>query len=173
MKYFGETSRAIKLVFKNRRYLVFSFFFASISFSFLYYFLVAKVADKSIWISVMMSGEGFVTFSIVSSLLISILSGILFSMILFKFNNFRSFEGKGFFGFIGSGIGAFGIGCPTCGAFLFGLIGMPLALTYLPFRGLELQVLSVLILLVSVYFTGKSINGVCKIKIDKKVDISE
>ena len=48
--------------------------------------------------------------------------------------------------------------------FLFGFIGMPLALMYLPFRGLELQVLGVLILIISIYFTGKSINGSCKVK---------
>jgi hypothetical protein len=163
MKYFEETSKAIKLVFSRKKCLWVSLIFGIVSFGFLYYFLVSSVADNDIWISVMMSGAGFVTFSIISSLLIAGLSGILISMVLFKFDNFKKIEGKGFFGFLGSGIGAFGVGCPTCGAFLFSLIGLPLALTYLPFRGLELQALSVVILLVSVYFTGKSINGVCKI----------
>jgi hypothetical protein len=133
-------------------------------FGFLYYFLVANVADNDIWISVMMSGEGFITFSIVTILITSALSGILFSMIFFKFSSYHKMEGRGLFGFIGSGIAAFGVGCPTCGAFIFGLIGMPLALMYLPFRGLELQFLGIFILLASVYFTSKSIKGICKIK---------
>jgi len=132
-------------------------------FGFLYYFLVAKVADKSIWVSVMMIGAGFVTFSLVAILITSLLSGVLFSMLFFKFSTYSQIGGRGLFGFVGSGVAAFGVGCPTCGAFLFGLIGMPLALMYLPFRGLELQVLGIFVLTVSIYLTGKSIEGVCKI----------
>lgn len=158
-----RTSKVMKLALDGRKYKLIAGIFAFVVFSFLYYFLVAKVADNDIWISVMMSGEGFITFSIVSILITSVLSGILFSMTLFKFNLYKQFGGKGLFGFVGSGVAAFGVGCPTCGAFLFGLIGMPLALMYLPFRGLELQVLGILILFISIYFTGKSINGVCKI----------
>lgn len=160
-----NTLEAIKLALEERNYKIIAVVFGVIAFSFLYYFLVAKVADKSIWISVMMSGAGFITFSIVISILTAALSGILFSMILFKFNSYKNLENKGIFGFLGSGIAAFGVGCPTCGAFLFGLVGMPLALLYLPFRGLELQVLGLLILMFSVYLTGKSIRGLCKITV--------
>ena len=158
-----KTSKAIKLVYQKTKYRWISLIFGIVTFGLLYYLLVMKVANYDIWISVMMSGEVFVTFSIVSILLMSSLSAILFSMILFKFDNFKKLEGKGFFGFLGAGVGAFGVGCPTCGAFLFGLIGMPLALTYLPFKGLELQAVSIIVLLFSIYFTGKSINGVCNI----------
>jgi len=167
MKIKEETSvvtRTIKVVFKNKNYTWLALAFGTVIFSFLYYFLVAKVADNDIWISVMMSGEGFVTFSIVSSLITAVLSGILLSLLVFKFRSFNKLEGKGFFGFLGSGVAAFGVGCPTCGAFLFGLIGMPLALMYLPFRGLELQVLGIVVLIFSIYFTSKSIMGVCTIK---------
>jgi hypothetical protein len=163
-KEYKNTVESIKFVLSTGKYKLISFVFGLIAFGFLYYFLVAKVADNNLWISVMMSGPTFVTFSIVSALITSALSGILFSMSLFKFNLYRQVEGKGLFGFIGSGIAAFGVGCPTCGAFLFGLIGMPLALMYLPFRGLELQVFGIFVLLISIYFTGKSLKGVCKIK---------
>ena len=166
---FFETLELIKLVFNSRKYIWISLIFGILSFGILYYLLVVKVANQDIWISVMMSGALFVTLSIVSITLMSFLSAILFSMILFHFNNFRKGSEKGFFGFIGSGIAAFGVGCPTCGAFLFGLIGMPLALTYLPWRGIELQLFGILILILSIYLTGKSIRGVCKIK---KTEIS-
>ncbi|PJC45346.1 hypothetical protein CO037_02005 [Candidatus Pacearchaeota archaeon CG_4_9_14_0_2_um_filter_30_8] len=161
---FFETLELIKLVFNSRKYIWISLIFGILSFGILYYLLVVKVANQDIWISVMMSGALFVTLSIVSITLMSFLSAILFSMILFHFNNFRKGSEKGFFGFIGSGIAAFGVGCPTCGAFLFGLIGMPLALTYLPWRGVELQLVGILILILSIYLTGKSIKGICKIK---------
>jgi|SRR3989344_5264969 len=161
-----EASNGVTIVLSKIRYKFISLIFGLFLFIILYYFLVAKVAYNSIWISVMMSGPLFVTINIVAILITSALSGILFSMLLFKFSLHLQSMGSGFFGFIGSGVGAFGVGCPTCGAVLFGLIGMPLALMSLPFNGLELQVLGILILLISIYFMGKSINGVCKLGVN-------
>lgn len=160
---YSSTIESIKISLKETKYKFIAIIFGISAFAILYYFLVAKVANNSLWISVMMSGSGFITFSVVTILITSVLSGILFSMTLFKFNMYKSIEGKGIFGFIGSGIAAFGVGCPTCGAFLFGLIGLPLALTYLPFRGLELQIVGIIVLMLSIYFVGKSINGSCRI----------
>ena len=151
-KEFEITLKSIKTVLQSWKYKLISSVFGLIVFGFLYYLLVAKVANNEIWISVMMSGPAFVTFSIVTIFITSILSGILVSMIFFKFSLYNQIEGKGALGFIGSGIAAFGVGCPTCGAFLFGLIGMPLALMYFPFKGLELQVLGILVLFLSIYF---------------------
>lgn len=161
---FLNTLEMIKLVLSKRKYLATSIVTGVVVFGFLYYLLVAKVADNSIWIAVMMSGPGYVTEVVVSSILISAGFGIYLSMIAYKYLSFSSISGKGFFGFIGSGIGAFGVGCPTCGAFLFGLIGAPLALTYLPFRGIELRILGILILFLSIYFVSKSMKGKCEIK---------
>jgi len=158
---FNKTMNSIGIVLGSWKYKIISLVLGLLFFGILYYFLVVSVANNDIWISVMMSGPAFITWSIANILVISVLSGILFSMLIFKFSLYRKIEGKGVLGFIGSGIGAFGVGCPTCGAFLFGFIGMPLALMYFPFRGLELQSLGVLVLFVSIYFTGKSINGSC------------
>jgi|SRR3989344_2615913 len=159
-----EVSNSINLVLNKRKYKFISLIFGLSLFVILYYFLVAKVAYNSIWISVMMSGPLFITLSIITILITSTISGILFSMLLFKFSLYNQIIGNGLFGFIGSGISAFGVGCPTCGAVLFGLIGMPLALMSLPFGGIELQVFGILILIASIYFIGKSINGVCKLE---------
>jgi len=163
-KEFENTKEIIKRVFESWKYKTICLTSTLIIFGVLYYFFVAKVADNDIWISVMMSGETFVTFSIINIFITSTLSGVLISMIVFKINSFHQLEGKGMIGLIGGGIAAFGVGCPTCGAFLFGLIGLPLALMYFPFRGLELQVFGILILILSIYFTVKSIRGVCEIK---------
>ena len=170
---FNETIEILKLVLSEKKYKLISLISGLIFFGFLYYFLVSEVAGNSIWISVMMSGPEFITFSVTTILITSILSGILLSMLFFKFSVCHSISGKGIFGFVGSGIGAFGVGCPTCGAFLFGLIGLPLALIYLPFKGLELQVLGILVLIVSIYLTGKSIRNVCKTKTPKKISFQK
>ena len=64
----------------------------------------------------------------------------------------------------GSVVGAFGVGCPTCRAFLFGIIGAPLAFMSFPLRGLELQILGILLLTTSIYFVAKTISSSCEIK---------
>ena len=163
-KEFESVFESISFALHKGRYKLIALVFGLASFGFLYYFLVAKVADFSIWISVMMSGTLFITVSFINIVILSALSGILFAMLVLRFQEYRKIEKKGLFGFVFSGIGAFGVGCPTCGAFLFGLIGLPLALTHLPFRGIELQFLGMLLLILSLYFTSKSIRGTCKIR---------
>lgn len=161
---FSETLEVIRDVLSNKKYLALTLVVSFLAFIALYYLMVVQVADKSILISVMMSGPGYVTESIISILLISAGFGIYSSMLTYKYLLFNSIYGKGLFGFLGSGIGAFGVGCPTCGAFLFGLIGAPLALTYLPFKGIELRIASIFIIALSIHFTSKSIKrNVCNI----------
>lgn len=158
-----ETVETVKMVLSRKKYLYTSIITGLVVFATLHYFLVANVADNDIWISVMMSGVGYVTWGVVSSLIISALFGIYLSLVIFKISMVRAMGGGGFLGIFGGVVGSFGVGCPTCGAFVLGLIGAPLALMYLPFRGLELQVLSVFVLFLSIYFVGKSINANCKI----------
>jgi hypothetical protein len=121
-----STLESIGFALRSWKYKLVALAFGLISFGFLYYFLVAKVADNSIWISIMMSGTLFITLVFVNIVALSLLSGILFAMLIFKFQTYRKIEKKGLFGFVFSGIGVFGVGCPTRGAFLFGLIGMPI-----------------------------------------------
>lgn len=47
---------------------------------------------------------------------------------------------------LGVVIGGFGVGCPSCGAFLLSLVGVTAGLSALPFGGLELWVFSSLIM---------------------------
>lgn len=44
--------------------------------------------------------------------------------------------------FFGALVGAFGVGCPACGAFLLSLVGVTAGLAVLPFGGLELWVIA-------------------------------
>lgn len=163
---FSESNKTVKMVLSNRNYLVLSIVVGILLFGGLYYLLVASVADNDIWIAVMMSGAGYVTFTIASIIAISALFGIYVSLVVFKINMVRAVAGGSLFGVVGGAVGALGVGCPTCGALLFSLVGAPLALTFFPFRGLELRVLGILLLMLSIYFVGKSIRGECKIKIN-------
>ncbi|MCR4284817.1 MAG: hypothetical protein NUV97_02100 [archaeon] len=110
----------------------------------------------------MMSGTNYTFFNLVMLAIISLLFGIYIALVYFKIKLSMSVAKTGILGTIGIIIGAFAAGCPTCGAFLFSLIGMPLALMYLPFRGAELTILSIIILLLSVYLISRSLIT-CKI----------
>ncbi|MDP2672547.1 MAG: hypothetical protein Q8O84_01925 [Nanoarchaeota archaeon] len=160
--------KIVKNILSIRKYKLIVILTGIVLFVVLYYFFVSAVANNNLKNSIIMDGNLYVGISLLGAFITSALSGIVLAMLFFKFNFYRNFSKRGIFGFIGSGISAFGFGCPTCGAFLFGLIGMPLALMYLPFRGIELQVLGIFILILSIYFTGKSINSSCNINIKKR-----
>lgn len=161
---FEKTKSTIENVFSNKKYLLISIVSGIALFSILYYFIVAKIADNSLRIAIMMSGAGYITWSVTLIFLTSLFFGIYLSLLVFKVSSSIAIGGKSVVGAIGAGIAGFGVGCPTCGAVLFTLIGAPLALMYLPFKGVELQVLGVAFLLVSIYFVSNSISGVCKVK---------
>ncbi|MEK6844840.1 MAG: hypothetical protein AABX44_01140 [Nanoarchaeota archaeon] len=163
----NEINKSWKTIFKilsRKKYFLIALGTAIIIFSLLYYFMVATVAKNSLKTALMMSGVNYIYATFLLILILSLLFGIYFSMVIFKFSLSMSMGKQGFAGIIGSLVGAFGVGCPTCGAFLFASIGAPLALMYLPFKGIELQILGVIILLLSIYLIGKSIYSNCDIK---------
>lgn len=162
MKNFFDT---LKTVFENKKYLYTSLVVAIVSFGVFYKLTLFSIANNSLKIYIMMSGYNYTYFTLLSFAIISLLFGIYFSLILYKFNLTKKQRKTGiiggFFGFIGFIIGSFAAGCPTCGAFLLGLFGAPLALMYLPYDGMELRILSILILGTSIYFMTKSLSK-CK-----------
>jgi|SRR3989344_5137529 len=162
-KQINESLRNIKNVLSYRKYFFIAVTVMILLFIILYYFMVSTIADNSLKIALDMSGQDYIYFTIFSIFLISILFGIYASLVLFKFSLALSVGKQGIAGSLGGLIGAFGVGCPTCGAFLFGLIGAPLALMLLPYRGLELQVVGILLLILSVFFVGKGLTGKCEI----------
>ncbi len=84
--------------------------------------------------------------SYISLIIISILLGILFSLIGYKINLGNGFGGKttGFFGSIGIFLAAFAPGCVACGIGLASILGIGVgALSFLPYKGLELSIASI------------------------------
>ena len=91
----------------------------------------------------------------------SLLAGINVALLAFKLKKLRSANCKE------SGLGAGGTiasilasGCSSCGISILSLIGIAGALTFLPFRGLEIGAGGIIILLFSIYWTSKSICAV-------------
>ena len=102
----------------------------------------------------------------ISIILVSILLGILFSLIAYKTKMIKSVSGKtGFFVTSGIFLGVLAPGCAACGVGILSLFGISAAtLAFLPYDGLELSAIAAVILLVLVFKITKDINKgiVCK-----------
>lgn len=175
-----------KKVFGNFKYLS-----IVLAVAFLFYAFNVFVSNPSA-ISSFYSGQGFfeatyflwtlmVGFggtiklhSYISILLISLLLGILFSLIVYKINLVGTPKIKnkkaGFFAITGTFLGVFAPGCAACGVGLASLLGISTAaLTFLPFDGLELSIAAIGLISFSIVRLTKNFSecDVCKISIDK------
>lgn len=161
----------IVAVLKRKKYLVFALAVAAIIFIASYALTVWNISGKSIVAYASMSGWPFTLFSLFLSLVISVLAGIYFSLFLVRRQLIKDKELKNKLSSVGGMVaGLFAAGCPTCGAPLFALFSAPLALFSLPFGGLELKVLSIILLWLSIYFILENISKqlVCGVSADKR-----
>jgi len=126
------------------------------------------VTNQSLGIFIMMNGFWYMLSTFFLLGIAAVLFGLYVMLLIFKIKNkTKNLKRKvsGLFGASGLITGLFSAGCPMCGGFLFGIFGAPLALFFLPFKGLELRILSIIILLMAIYFFGKSIGKSNKNKI--------
>lgn len=161
-------------VLKRKKYALIALTAAIIMAGFSYYLTIVNVAFHSFAILLQMDGPLFTTISFALSLTISVLFGIYLALLIFRRDLIKdnknslprteppSGSGTGakinFPGLGGTVAGVLAAACPTCGAPLFALFGAPLALMALPFQGLEIKVLSILLLFLSVYLLAESIE---------------
>lgn len=113
-------------------------------------------------------GNTILLHSYISLIVISLMIGMLFSLIFYKvfIIKVRS-EGGGLIASIGVFIGALIPGCAACSLGLASILGIGGALiAFLPFDGLELSVLAVVILGIAIFKTS---NDSCKIMLNKKM----
>lgn len=110
-----------------------------------------------------------VAFTILT-VLISALLGILLTLIIAKIREVR-IKTLGA-GVTGVAIGALAVGCPGCifGLFplLLGFLGVGGTLAILPWNGIEFQILTVILLCVSILSLGKESDVTCKVPARKK-----
>ena len=62
---------------------------------------------------------------------------------------------------VGGIVGAFGAGCPACGAYLFSLLGISGGLAILPFGGLELWAVSSLLMAIALTSSLRRLDEAC------------
>jgi hypothetical protein len=104
-------------------------------------------------------------------LTISILLGLVVSLMFFKIDANKSFKGNlTKSGTIGAFLGVAAPVCAPCGIGLLSLVGIGGALLFLPFKGLEIGLLSIVLLSYSVISLGSDINSCnkCTVEVNKK-----
>ena len=154
-------------VLGNGKYLLTAVATAGITFFALHFLMLSNIADYSIVLFFQMSGFWFSVLSLLSNAFIAVLFGINIALFAFVFRQSRKLgvcAGSG--NFAGIVTGAFASGCPMCGSLLFALVGDPLALFFLPFGGLELKAVSILLLVASIYFLSANTenNSACEVR---------
>jgi len=147
-------------VLKRKKYSTLAIVIALIMAGMSYALMVWNVAFRSISIYAEMNGFWFTFISLLLSLTISALLGIYAALawvwrdIRSKMRRFQSVSSSTG----GLAIGILATGCPSCGVPILGLLGAPLALTALPFRGSEVKLLSVVLILLSIYLICENIQ---------------
>lgn len=129
---------------------------ALLAFALSYYLMVFNVTGGSISIYADMNGVWYTVLTLGMSAIISVLFGVWIASVAFT-------SKPGLSGFLGTLVGAAATGCPTCGAPLLAVVGMPLGLFRLPFWGLELKAASIILMSVSIFFMLKPLKG-CKLR---------
>lgn len=107
-----------------------------------------------------MSGFGLVTL-----ILVALLTGANLTLIFLKIKSLHS-QKISFLTYVSSLFGFATSGCAACGLPILSLLGMGGSIIYLPFRGTELSVIALILLLLSFYLLVRadSKEKVCEVK---------
>jgi hypothetical protein len=171
-----------KKVFSNWKYIALAFSIAIIFYSlnvFIANFssLISSYSQLGFFKSIKFFFDFFVGFKnttflsvFITLIVLSIFLGILFSLIAYKVKMIKSLSKKtGFFATAGIFFGVLGFGCAACGVGLLSLFGIgAAALNFLPFKGLEISVISAIIFMVLIFKITKDINKEIVCKIDER-----
>lgn len=144
--------------------------FISLNVLLLYYFLLIQ---KTTWDSFWQSNTAFYSWSqIILSIINAVLIGASISMLFEVIKEKKKTSKTSFLQTFASLLfSAAATGCSVCSAFLLPLLGIAASLTALPFGGLEIKLLSALLLIYTIYEYAKITSGLCKMpkeKINKK-----
>lgn len=161
-------------VFQNWRYsillLIIAFSFYAFNALLLNYRIVFSALKTkglgvfSLYWSLIIGYKNTIAFhSFFTLVIISVLFGILFSLILYKTLRFSEKKHPGFLGGLGIFLGVLAPGCAACGIGVFSLFGFGAAfITFLPFNGLELSLLAIAILTYAILRFAADLNT-CKL----------
>lgn len=168
MKYLNKVKEAFLEVYAERAYFVFSILFGLLVFSLNallsnYKLIISQFSLKLIFKLIIGAHNNMAAVSFLFLIIISFLSGIVFSLSLFLFKRQISYSaGVGLTGVVSSILAP---ACSSCALGLAGILGISGVLSLLPFKGLELGFFGIILLGVSlVYLSNKIATKVCDVK---------
>ena len=174
----------LKLVFKNRNYVILALLMS------LVFWLIVAVLSQYSWLKLIVTASwlsfftkislffsalfndilNFTTVDYVVYIAMALLAGINMAVVIYNTKNYlktRKMAGIGVGAMI---LGILGVGCASCGSVLLtsiiGVSSVASTIHVLPLKGMEINLLVILILVLSIYLSAKQINKnfTCKIK---------
>ena len=168
MKHLNNIVQALAEVYVEKKYFFYSGLFSLLVFSLNalignFKLVASQLSLLLIFDLIVSTHSTMSTVSFLFLVIISVLSGIIFSLSLFLVKRQISY---------GAGIGLSGIiasvltpACSSCALGLAGILGISGFLSVLPFKGMELGVLGIIFLGGSLIFLSRKIvSNVCEIK---------
>jgi len=175
---------AWKKTFSDWKYIVLALVVAVIFYSLDIFFSnfksVTSLISNSGFFAMLKAFPGFTTVYInffpirffISLIILSVLFGMLFSLISYKTKMIKTASGKvGIFVTLGIFLGILAPGCPACGVGILSVLGIgSAAINFLPFGGFGLILFSIAIMGFSVYKISKDINRgiICEVELPKE-----
>lgn len=163
---------ALREVFSNSNYIILTgilaFLFYLISINISNFFLFGLSSFKSF----MFIGKSIKLSSLITTIIISIFFGILFSMVLYRTKLLKPLsKNPGLLATIGIFLGIFAPGCTACGIGLISALGVgAVTLSLLPLNGLEISILSIILLGIGIFQMSKKINKGLICGVDTNID---
>lgn len=150
----------LSIALKRKKYLAIALSSSLLVAAASFYFMTLPVSGRSIEIYAEMNGAAYTFASVLLGLVSSLLFGFYLSLLILRKDLGCSIKSKVEkpASLIGISANIFASGCPTCGAPVLALLGLPFALGSLPFQGNEMKFISIIFMALSIYYLCKNIE---------------
>ena len=168
MKYVKLAKEAFKEIYGDKIYFFLTFLVALVLFSlngFMHNYRIL-FSDFSLKLLFGLTLGIFTSYSawpLISLMMISLLTGIVISFSVFLLR--RQISSGVSIGATGIIMGILAPACPSCALSLVGIVSLGGLFAFLPFGGLEFGFISIILLVISIFYLSKKIvTTVCKVK---------
>jgi len=151
----------IKNILKQKKYFKI-FLFSLISYLILAMFLINYFF---LGFELFFQQATYAFFNILATIILAFLFGINLSLVIYRFKEIKKYNDEAGAGIFSMALSLFGAGCPACSftilTLIFPVFTGAFSLAVLPLKGLEIQLLGILLLMISIFILTR--ENVCKI----------
>ncbi|HEX9804735.1 MAG TPA: hypothetical protein VGA67_03570, partial [Candidatus Dojkabacteria bacterium] len=152
---------ALKKIYLDKRLILLSLIVFIASFGLTIFLMTRTASWEALWA---MNNPMFNIFQILLNLIVTILFGVVLAMLVYIYGNKKKTENQtALQAFAAIFFSAVTTGCYVCGTVLLPTLGITASLAALPFGGLEIKLMSIILLIYSIFEFSKNINGICAV----------